>query len=300
MEKAPLVSIVIPTYNREKTIMRAIDSVLAQTYKNFEIILVDDGSTDDTLNVVQKYLSDKRISYYAHSVNKGVCAAKNTGLDLIKGEWFTILDSDDELVPYAIETMMKVPLGNENSITAVSCNCIDTTSREYSGKGVYENQYLDEEYLMTKCSGEFFGITKTELLGKDRFNERLSGFEGLLWYKINARANRYYIHEALRIYHTEGEDRICKQKVKISSIAKKYRVLIQEKDYLGKLKQFNKRNFEEMCFKAVVALRADNDKLNAKNWLYQLSKGSIYYWLSLMFFLLPSAFIKCALRNYSA
>ena len=95
MEKdKPLISIIVATYNRAKTISRAIDSILAQTYDNFEIIIVDDGSADDTLKILSKY-NDAKIKIIKHEINKGVCAAKNTGFNHISGEWFTLLDSVD-------------------------------------------------------------------------------------------------------------------------------------------------------------------------------------------------------------
>jgi glycosyltransferase involved in cell wall biosynthesis len=72
----PLISIIVPTYNRSYTIERAVESILAQTYKHFEVI---DGSTDDTLHVLEKYHKDKRIRIIKHGKNRGVTAAKNTG-----------------------------------------------------------------------------------------------------------------------------------------------------------------------------------------------------------------------------
>ena len=88
-----LVSVIMPTYNRGYVIQKAIDSVLAQTYKDWELIIVDDGSTDDTESVV-KNNDDKRIRYIKYSPNKGANHARNVGLDNAKGKWLTLLDSD--------------------------------------------------------------------------------------------------------------------------------------------------------------------------------------------------------------
>ena len=104
----PLISIITPTFNRGKTVARAIDSILEQTYGNFEIIVVEDGSTDETKSILQRY-NDKRVRIIHHDLNKGVTAAKNTGLNNISGEWFTFLDSGDEMLPDALETMMRIP-----------------------------------------------------------------------------------------------------------------------------------------------------------------------------------------------
>lgn len=296
MQDSPLISIIVPTYNRANSICRTIDSIFAQTYKNFEIILVDDGSTDDTLEIVKKY-QDKRLVIICHDKNRGVTAAKNTGLNNLTGSWFTILDSDDEIVPNALDSLIEIPLRKDKSVTAVSCNCLDTTSREYSGKGVEEDQYLDEETLITKCTGEFWGITKSELLETDRFNENLPGFEGTLWFKINSRARRYYIHKPLRIFHTEGDDRICKRKENLESNASIFRELINEKIYLEKIKQYNPIRFEKMCLIAICYLSADNDKKKAKSWLDKLTSVDIYYVISIFISISPYFITKWLIKS---
>lgn len=124
----PLVSIVMATYNRAGTIERAVNSVLSQTYPNVELIIVDDGSKDNTLDILGQYTSPS-VRIFKLETNKGVTAAKNTGLNQIRGEWFTILDSDDEMVPEAISTMIRIPLELDPAVTAVTCNCLDTTTR---------------------------------------------------------------------------------------------------------------------------------------------------------------------------
>jgi len=123
----PLVSVIIPTYNRAATIGRTIQSLQSQTYDNLDIIVVEDGSKDETLKLLDT-ISDKRLRVIRHEVNRGVTAAKNTGLNNIRGEWFTILDSDDEIVPNAIEMMMRIPLEKDPGVTAVTCNCVDTST----------------------------------------------------------------------------------------------------------------------------------------------------------------------------
>jgi glycosyltransferase involved in cell wall biosynthesis len=143
-----IVSVIMPTYNRAKTIERAINSVLNQSYAKIELIIIDDGSSDNTSEILNRF-NDPGIRIFKHEKNKGVTAAKNTGLNNIHGEWFTILDSDDEIVPDAIETMISIPLYFDKSITAVTCNCLDTSENEFAGKGLTKDQYLDVETLMT-------------------------------------------------------------------------------------------------------------------------------------------------------
>ncbi|WP_051062272.1 glycosyltransferase family 2 protein [Ilumatobacter nonamiensis] len=89
-------SVIVPTFNRAATIGRAIESVLSQDFENWELVIVDDGSTDDTAAVVRPLLSDRRIRYVAQS-NAGVAAARNTGASTATGSMLTFLDSDDEV-----------------------------------------------------------------------------------------------------------------------------------------------------------------------------------------------------------
>jgi len=100
---SPLVSVIIPTYNRAKYVTQAIDSVLAQTYRNYEIIVVNDGSTDNTREVLKRYGDNIR---YIYQENAGGAAARNTAIKAAKGQWIAFLDSDDEWLPEKLATQM--------------------------------------------------------------------------------------------------------------------------------------------------------------------------------------------------
>jgi len=103
----PTVSVIIPSYNRAHLLGRAIQSILNQTYQDFEIIVVDDGSKDNTEEVVRGF-NDKRIRYIWHEVNKGGSAARNTGIRAARGEYIAFQDSDDEWLSQKLEKQMKV------------------------------------------------------------------------------------------------------------------------------------------------------------------------------------------------
>jgi len=97
VNKNPTVSVIIPTYNRAHLVGRSIQSVLNQTYQDFEIIIVDDGSTDNTENIIKEFQKkDERIEYIKHNKNRGGSAARNTGIKAARGEYIAFLDSDDE------------------------------------------------------------------------------------------------------------------------------------------------------------------------------------------------------------
>jgi len=103
---SPKVSICIPTYNREHYLLEALDSVFAQTYRDYEVVVLDDGSTDGTGEMIKngRY---RNLRYYWQE-NKGDAAARNKLLELAQGRFITFLDSDDLLMPDAVERMMKV------------------------------------------------------------------------------------------------------------------------------------------------------------------------------------------------
>jgi glycosyltransferase involved in cell wall biosynthesis len=100
----PVASVVIPAYNREGTIARAIDSVLNQTKPDLEVMVVDDGSSDDTVAIIENY-EDDRVQCRVFSENRGANAARNAGIRQATGEYVTFLDSDDEYDPVFIETV---------------------------------------------------------------------------------------------------------------------------------------------------------------------------------------------------
>ena len=132
MVRQPLVSIIIPTYNRAYIIGIAIQSILDQSYDNWELIIIDDGSSDNTKDFVGSF-NDARITY-AHQTNKGAGAARNCGLTLARGELIGYLDSDNELRPEYIATMVrwfrKYPLA------------VFGLPRSYRTKELYENGKL--------------------------------------------------------------------------------------------------------------------------------------------------------------
>lgn len=103
--KENLVSVIIPTYNRKHTICHSLESVLNQTYSNIEVIIVDDGSTDNTSTLIKAY-SDNRIQYIYKATNQGVAAARNTGIALASGEYIAFQDSDDIWHPDKLEKQL--------------------------------------------------------------------------------------------------------------------------------------------------------------------------------------------------
>ena len=130
------VSIIIPTYNCAQWLPETIDSVLAQTYRNYELLIVDDGSTDNTKEVVQPYLSFGKIRYL-HQENSGQASARNHGLRLATGKYVAYLDSDDTWAPHKLEKQINLLEEQDAQVCYTGVNLIDENSllTEYSPKG---------------------------------------------------------------------------------------------------------------------------------------------------------------------
>lgn len=118
--KKELVSVIIPTYNRETVIGRAIESVLKQTYPHFELLIIDDGSTDQTKQVVEQ-IADERIRYILLEENGGVAHARNVGIAETQYDYIAFLDSDDEWMPEKLEMQMEKLLDSSAGFGAVYC-----------------------------------------------------------------------------------------------------------------------------------------------------------------------------------
>lgn len=102
----PKVSVIMPSYNKEKYIAKSIDSILNQTFKDWELIIVDDVSTDNSVEVIKTY-TDKRICFFQNEVNIGIAANRNKALELVQGEYVALLDADDIATDFRLKTQVE-------------------------------------------------------------------------------------------------------------------------------------------------------------------------------------------------
>lgn len=112
-----LVSIITPVYNSEKYLRQCIDSVLSQTYSNWELLLIDDCSQDGSIDLIEEYLVDSRIKLFKNDVNQGPALTRNVGLDNAKGEYIVFLDSDDFWSKDRLENQTSFMMQNNLSIS---------------------------------------------------------------------------------------------------------------------------------------------------------------------------------------
>lgn len=211
------VSVIVPIYNAEKYLEQCLDSIVKQTLKDIEIILIDDGSTDGSAEICKNYLSDSRVSYY-HKENEGLAAARDDGMMRANGEYIGFVDSDDWIKPDMYEKMYNAAKSNCSDV--VFCNCIQNEdghrfSRELP-VGAYDRDKIKSEVLpktlafISKDGGKrairwsnCMRIYKKDTLNKNniKFDRRLRRSQDLqLTYESMLVAqNFYYIDEPF--YH---------------------------------------------------------------------------------------------------
>ena len=136
----PVISIIVPVYNAEKYLHRCIDSILSQTFTDFELLLIDDGSTDSSSIICDDYLrEDSRVRVF-HKKNGGVSSARNMGLDNAKGKWITFVDSDD----FISSNFCEILLDNENEDLVI---CSFETFGNIKEKCKLKDSYYSKEQL---------------------------------------------------------------------------------------------------------------------------------------------------------
>jgi glycosyltransferase involved in cell wall biosynthesis len=197
----PTVSVVIPTYNRVKVLSRAVRSVLNQDYQDFEIIVVDDGSTDNTEELVSSF-GEPRIKYVRHEKNRGPAAARNTGIGCAKGKYVAFQDSDDEWFPQKLSRQVRVFETAAERVGVVYTGFwrIRDSSRKYEPR---KREKLEGDIHKELLKGNFLG-TPTVLVKKECFES--AGFfdEKLLhledweaWLRISTRYEFRLLDEGL-------------------------------------------------------------------------------------------------------
>lgn len=149
-KNAPLISVVMPVYNAERFVAQAIESVLAQTYRNLELILVDDCSTDHSLSILQYYAQkDTRIHVLANEQNSGVANTRNTGIQAANGTYIALLDSDDCWHETKLEKQISRMMSMNADISYCSVDMVDENNRKIKTFAVPEK--TDYEEMLVRC-----------------------------------------------------------------------------------------------------------------------------------------------------
>lgn len=210
--KRPFISVLVTSYNYEKYIRQTLDSILAQRYKNYEVIIVDDGSTDNSVNVIKEYVNKyKNFHLYQHEggINKGLPASFKLGVEKAKGEYISVLESDDYWTPNNL--LIKVKMINKHPDAVIISNNVipfgdDFTEVSFAKPYVtYINHTLNEknDILFSEALFNhiptFSAVTiKSSILKKLDFNTPIPAFLDLyLYQQIFAQYPLYYISQSL-------------------------------------------------------------------------------------------------------
>ena len=201
----PLFSIVTATYNRANCIERCIESVQHQNFTDYEYIIVDDGSGDNTAEIVNKY---SFIEFIKLDKNYGVCKAKNTGALRAKGEFIIILDSDNYLLHENVLGDMATII-KQNFYPLYFFKCKFESKNRYPAN-IINDTLLDYKLYLNMIIGEYIPTIKRNIFCKNLFFEQVQGGEGLIWRKIVQTTNQIYISNYETIFYDESnENRLC-------------------------------------------------------------------------------------------
>lgn len=267
---SPKVSVIIPSFNRDYCIGKAIESVLSQTWNDYEILVVDDGSNDDTKNVVNCFGSKVR---YIYQENAGVSAARNNGINNSLGEWIAFLDSDDEWHENKLAVQIKFIVNHPEVIAhatnvnfihgGVSKTLFDIRGKNSLGieKCVFERPILLAINIMFMTSS--FMIKKKSLIDAGLFNEKLSLHEdtdlymrvalcGAFGVSNDALVNMYMrgANDNLSFQHTDNEKNTPEIMSKVfSNILKNKNMNNSERNSIKKLLAAQNFNLSIIIFK---------------------------------------------------
>ncbi|MDD6054935.1 MAG: glycosyltransferase family 2 protein [Helicobacter sp.] len=260
----PKVSVILTTYNREYFFSESIESILDQDYPNLEIIISDDGSSDNTFNIACEYANEhNNIKVVQNIRTRGSAGNRNNGLDNATGDLVMLLDDDDLLFKEAISQMVQTYLAFSKQYGIIIANCTRSDDGFLSGKGVDESREISfKEVLSGNLEGEFITLFERKLLGQKRFNENLQrGNMGLLWLKLHKQAACFYLHKPLKFYRIHAESLTQSLKYKPLEMVKNYEQDILQ-FYKDRLK-YCPAHLARLCAIAALLYRQGGDRKRA-------------------------------------
>ena len=301
---SPYFSIIIPMYNREHFIARTIDSLLNQNFENYEIIVVDDGSTDKSADMVRKY-ADSRVKLICHKLNRGVGPARNTGLDQATGEWVICLDSDDELLPGALSLISKRSNEVDGNISRLQF-MVQMDSGEISPDPPLKNEFWSYiEYIkwMEGCYGrrsESFQVVKRVAFAKVRYYDDRT-LETPYHLDFMKQFNAWSFPDVVRLYHHDAENQLTKPNVNRSILYARDQALswdLMLKNHGEALKLHAPRIYSSLISNSATLCFLSGNRLKGIKYSFSSLASnflSLRHWVILLFGLLgakPLAWLK--------
>ncbi|CUP17288.1 glycosyltransferase family 2 protein [Clostridium disporicum] len=207
-----MISVIIPVYNSEKYICNTIDSVIKQTYTNIEIILIDDGSTDSSLDLCRKFeREDNRIRVF-NKINGGVSSARNLGVNKANGDYLFFLDSDDILIPNCLEILKREINNNPDSVIISDYKKfyydeeISIQSLGYDIKTLTIEEFYKQILLLNYDTYPWGTLIKASYFENITFPEHMTCFEDLAtMYKVYDKAKKIILINAKLVLYRQSE-----------------------------------------------------------------------------------------------
>lgn len=258
----------MPMYNRSSTIVRALKSVLAQTYQNYELIIIDDGSTDDSVDKVKKYLNNEKIRLKVIGENKGVNFARNFGLKSIAADtdYATFLDSDDEFKHDSLQKMSNVI--NRHSSIKDFCFAVEDQNKNCCSYVEQDELTLDYSTILCdsdKVYGEWVHAIDANLIRNNEFiydTDIKNGFEGIAYLRLAKKYPVLYSKQIVRTYYTDADGLTRggkKSPEKCQDELTGHHIFLQENEKVLRLN--NKKKYSKLC--AVIGKTyLDNSELS--------------------------------------
>jgi glycosyltransferase involved in cell wall biosynthesis len=213
---APTFSIVTPSYNRAWCIERAIGSVLRQSWADFELIVVDDASTDGTSEVVARAL-DPRVRLVRLDRNRGMYGAQVAGIEASRGSFIVLLDSDDELQPHALERFAANRRLFEPGVGVVMARFADSATGEpVDNEWVFEGRerLVYRELLCRPFMGDLLPCIRADVFQRVSWSRKSRNFTAVHWFRTLKAFDFAYLPEVLGVVHREGADRRTRSRAK--------------------------------------------------------------------------------------
>ena len=213
------ISIITPTYNRANLLQRAFDSVRNQTFTNWEYIIIDDGSTDNTEEIVTAFMNkENHPIMYIKKENGGVHTARNLGYKNSRGELITNLDSDDELTNDALSVFWnawnEIPEDEKSNYREIVAQCMDENGNrvgETFPENINKLPRNEARRICYSIKAEHIGCSVTSVMKENLFPEPEGVTfltEDMLWLKLDRKYSSYYVNDMVRIYHMELGDHL--------------------------------------------------------------------------------------------
>lgn len=232
----PLVSIIMPAYNAEKYIEEAIESVLNQTYSNWELLICDDCSNDRTREIIKECKdNDKRIKLFELKENSGAAKARNTSIEQAEGTYIAFLDSDDVWFETKLSEQIGFMIENNYLFTCTYYNKIDGSSKSLDKVIRYKNE-ADFGELLKNCPGNSTVIYNSRNLGKFYISNIKKRNDYLMWFQVIEKSNKINCLDKMLSSHRIIENSLSNNKKDLI----KYHWIIYRKELdLSLIKSFN-------------------------------------------------------------